>query len=73
MMQQITSYIKEAINIDMKIKEQNNIYVAKIYAKKKVYHLLKHFYYEGCTALDRKNNLAKQKQIDLYNDLIGLL
>ena len=72
MMEQITNYIKEAINVDMKIKQQNKIYVAKIYAKKKVYHLLKHFYYEDCVALDRKNNLAKQKQIELYNDLIGL-
>ena len=71
-MEQITNYIKEAINVDMTIKQQNKIYVAKIYAKKKVYHLLKHFYYEGCTSLDRKNNLAKQKQVELYNDLIGL-
>lgn len=73
MMEQITNYIKEAVNIDMKIKQQKTIYVAKIYAKKKVYHLLKHFYYDGCISLDRKNNLAKQKIIDIYNDLIGLL
>lgn len=73
-MKSITSYIKSTLNIEMKISQQNKgLYVSKIYARKKVYQILKHLYYDDCISLDRKNNLAKIKQKEIIEDLIGSL
>lgn len=70
----ITSYIQSALNIEMKISQQDKgLYVSKIYARKKVYQILKHLYYDNCMSLDRKNNLAKIKQKEIIEDLIGSL
>lgn len=71
---QINSYLKEAIKIELNVnKRPDNVYISKTYNRKKVYHILKHLYYEGCIALDRKNNIAKLKIKDIYDDLIGSL
>lgn len=71
---QINSYLKEAINTELNTnKRPDNIYISKTYNRKKVYHILKHLYYEDCISLNRKKNLAINKIKDIYEDLIGSL
>lgn len=70
----INNYFSEVLNFKLHVHHRKDgISVAKIFNRKKVYHALKHFYYEGCTSLDRKNNIAKEKIISIYDDLIGSL
>ena len=45
-MEQMVNYIKSELNIELKIIDQKDCYVVKTYAKKKVYQLIKHFYYK---------------------------
>lgn len=73
-MESITAYIESAIKIKMNISQQDKgLYVSKIYARKSVYQILKHLYYDGCVSLNRKNKLAKEKQKEIIEDLIGSL
>ena len=73
-MESITAYIESAIKIKMNISQQDKgLYVSKIYARKSVYQILKHLYYDGCISLNRKNKLAKEKQKEIIEDLIGSL
>lgn len=70
----INNYFLEALKFKLHVyNRKDGVTVAKIFNRKKVYHALKHFYYEGCTSLDRKNNIAKEKIISIYDDLIGSL
>lgn len=70
----INNYFTEVLNFSLNIHyRKDGITVAKIFNRKKVYHALKHFYYEGCTSLNRKNDIAKEKIKSIYDDLIGSL
>lgn len=70
----INNYFIEVLNFSLNVHHRKDgITVAKIFNRKKVYHALKHFYYEGCTSLNRKNDIAKEKIKSIYDDLIGSL
>lgn len=74
-LEQINEYLKETINtkLNSNKRRKDNVYVNSTANRKKVYHILKHLYYEDCISLDRKNNLAKKSIENIYEDLIGSL
>ena len=74
-LEQINEYLKETINtkLNSSKRRKDNVYVNSTANRKKVYHILKHLYYEDCISLDRKNNLAKKSIENIYEDLIGSL
>lgn len=70
----INNYFQETLNFKLQVyNRQDGVNIAKTFNRKKVYHALKHLYYEDCISLDRKNNIAKEKIISIYDDLIGSL
>lgn len=72
-MEQMVNYIKSELNIELKIIDQKDCYVVKTYAKKKVYQLIKHFYYKDCISLDRKKSIALKSKDNIIDTLIGSL
>lgn len=69
----VRDYIKDTIDIELNIYDYAGVYTLKTYKRKSVYQMLKHFYYEGCIALNRKYNLATLKKQEIIEDLIGSL